>query len=197
MCGRFYIPPEDDDSGFLAILEQVRKNCKDSPYLNALRLGEVFPADVVPILTCRAAVLMKWGFSRPDGKGAVINARLETAEELPMFRRSYDTRRCLIPAGHYFEWRKDAMTNAKAKHKYAIGTGAPITMAGLYRFEPESPLPLFVILTRPAAPGIAFIHDRMPVIVPEHAREKWLSSPVAARELLEVSEEKLTYEDAV
>jgi hypothetical protein len=37
----------------------------------------------------------------------------------------------------------------------------------------------------------------MPVIVPEHLRQKWLTEPVGARELLSASEENLIYKEAV
>ena len=193
MCGRYYVPPEDDDSGFEMILEQVRANCAASPLLGQLKRGEVFPTDVVPAVTRGAPVLMKWGFSRFDGKGLIINARLETAAEKPMFKSAYEHGRCLLPAGHYFEWQKDG----GVKRKFAIGTGAPIYMAGLFRSEPEVPLPLFVILTRPAATDISFIHDRMPVIVPEHARETWLTGPMSAFELLSASDEGMMFREAV
>jgi len=38
-------------------------------------------------------------------------------------------------------------------------------MVGLYRHEKDSHLPTFVIITSPAAPELAFIHDRMPLLV--------------------------------
>lgn len=205
MCGRYYIPPEDDDTGFQVILDQLRAGSNDSPLLAKMKRGEIFPSDIVPAVTRAAPILMKWGFSRFDGKGLVINARLETAEEKPMFKKAYERNRCLIPAGYYFEWQKyetasataNAGAKAVAKHKFAIGSGAPIYMAGLYKSEPDSPAPLFVILTRPAAPGIAFIHDRMPVIVPEDIREKWLMYGMRTPELLEASDENMKYRDAV
>lgn len=193
MCGRFYIPPDDDDSGFEAILEQVKKIFGDSPALGEMKRGEIFPTDIVPVVTDKAPALMKWGFYRYDGKGPIINARLETADEKPMFKKAYGSRRCLIPAGHYFEWRKDGAH----KQKYAIGTGKPIYMAGLYTFEKDALIPLFLILTRPAAPALSFIHDRMPVIVPEHLRQRWLTEPVGVQELLSASEENLAYKEAV
>lgn len=193
MCGRYYIPEPDDDSGFRTIIEQVKINCKDSPALGEMRLGEIFPTNIVPVIADDAPVLMKWGFSRFDGKGQVINARLETAGEKPMFKKSYAMRRCLIPAGYYFEWRKDGAT----KQKYALGLDKPIYMAGLYRYEEDLQLPMFVILTRSAASDIAFIHDRMPVIVPEHIQNRWLTGPVDVQELMNSSETHIKYKEAI
>lgn len=193
MCGRYYIPEPDDDTGFRTIIEFVKNRCKDSPALGEMKSGEIFPTSIVPAIVDSAPVLMKWGFSRYDGKGQVINARLETASEKPMFKSAFDRHRCLLPAGCYFEWLKDG----SVKHKYAIGTGAPIYMAGLYRYEDDERLPVFVILTRPAAPGISFIHDRMPVIVPKPFRKRWLSEPVNVQEMLNISEESLKYKEAM
>ena len=119
MCGRYYIPEPDDDDGFKEILEHIKKVYGDTPVRSEIKRGEIFPTNIVPIVTENEPVLMKWGFKRFDGKGQIINARLETASEKPMFRKSYAASRCLIPAGHYFEWRKDG----GHKTKYAIGPG--------------------------------------------------------------------------
>ena len=193
MCGRYYIPEPDDDAGFKEILEHVKKIYGDAPVLSEMKRGEIFPTNIVPVVTKSEPVLMKWGFSRFDGKGQIINARLETAAEKTMFRKSYAAKRCLIPAKHYYEWRKDG----RQKTKYAIGQDKPIYMAGLYKYEADNPLPLFVIMTRPAAPGIAFIHDRMPVIVPESVRHKWLSDGMKSAELLDESDIQLSFADIV
>ena len=117
MCGRYYIPPEDDDAGFQVILDQLRAGYRESPLLPSMKRGEIFPSDIVPAVTRGAPALMKWGFARYDGKGLVINARLETASEKPMFKGAFYHSRCLLPAECYFEWRKDGA----AKQKYAIG----------------------------------------------------------------------------
>ena len=192
MCGRYYIPEPDDDDGFKEILEHVKKVYGETPLLSEMKRSEIFPTNIVPVVTDKTPVLMKWGFTRFDGKGHIINARLETAAEKPIFKKAYAAARCLIPAGYYFEWRKDG----NYKTKYAIGRDKPIYMAGLFKYETGTSLPLFVILTRPTAPGIAFIHDRMPVIVPEADRHKWLTAPMDARELLSASDENMSYCEA-
>lgn len=192
MCGRYYIPEPDDDADFREIMKHVHQVYGDTPALSGIKSGEILPASIVPVVTQSEPVLMKWGFSRYDGKGLVINARLETASEKPMFKNAFRNARCLVPASHYFEWRKDGAH----KIKYAIGRDAPIYMAGLYRREPDAPLPLFVILTRPAASGISFIHDRMPVVIPEAVRHQWLANDMKTSELMDLSDGNLTYRDA-
>ena len=60
---------------------------------------------------------MKWGYSGYGNK--VINARSETAFEKPMFRKSMQERRCLLPASGYYEWRRTP-SGGKSKQKYAL-----------------------------------------------------------------------------
>jgi putative SOS response-associated peptidase YedK len=120
-----------------------------------------------------------------EKEGIVINARLETAAEKPMFKKSFSAQRCLVPAGYYFEWQKDG---AK-KQKYAIKTKEPIYMAGLWQTSNTEPIPLFVILTRPASSELKFIHDRMPVILPKDAHGDWLCGRLSTKDLENIPSE--------
>ena len=45
-------------------------------------------------------------------------------------------------------------------------------MAGIYRLEADRPV--FAILTRAPSEDVAFIHDRMPVILPRASVSAWL-----------------------
>ncbi len=189
MCGRFYIASEHESPDIKRIIEQINEQYKDAAELSEMKTGEIFPTDIVPVVTADAPKLMKWGFPRFDGKGQVINARLETADEKPMFRKSFDGLRCLVPATNYFEWEKIG----NIKKKYAIGLHHPIYMAGLYRFDAAASVPQFVILTRPAAESLAFIHDRMPVIIPEELRAKWLAANSGVTDVLNGSVEQLFF----
>ena len=184
MCGRYYIPDEPDET-----LRQIIAAVNRRPPAGALKCaGEVFPSDVVPVVANSramkpAAFAMRWGYAL-DGGRRVINARSETAEAKPMFRDGMLRRRCLIPAGHYFEWAR----SLPGKPKYAIRprNEGLMWMAGLYRPEPE--LPAFVVLTRPPADDLAFIHDRMPVLLSGDAARAWLNLSLPPAGTLERAE---------
>lgn len=106
-----------------------------------------------------------------------INAKSETVATLPSFRAAYARRRCIVPIDNFFEWRK----TAPPKQPYAIGMldGSPFGLAAIWENwkHPASGdyIRTFCILTCPANTMIAAIHDRMPVILPPIAYERWLS----------------------
>lgn len=137
--------------------------------------GEVFPSAVLPVLAVNKAgeqrvFPMKWGFSGP--KGLLINARAETAADRPAFREAWAAHRCVIPVSWYFEWEHDAKMKAGQKYALRPEEQGLIWLAGLYRLEDS--LPVFVVLTRPADERIAWMHDRMPVMLPESEIGKWI-----------------------
>lgn len=183
MCGRYYI--EIDEEELRTIVDAAQADyyahiAQEQLQIQLKLSGEIFPSDVVPIISMeRRPVAMRWGFTKSAGKGLIINARSETANQLYTFRRAMQESRCLIPASGYYEWSTAEDSNQKRKH--ALSTGEPVLyMAGLYRQEPDEQLPRFVVLTKDAAPGIAHIHNRMPVILPRAARRAWLTGDLNA-----------------
>ena len=186
MCGRYYIAEDDVQEELMAIIAEVNRRHNPSDQETKLKThGEVFPTDIVPIIANNRSLIptpfaMKWGYKLPNINRPIINARSEEATEKPLFKNGMLERRCLVPASGYFEWEK----RGKKKVKYAImSTGKnAVYMAGIYRIEDGQPV--FTILTREVAPNIAFIHDRMPVILPKAARRDWLNPKYAADDVI-------------
>jgi len=187
MCGRYYI---DDNSEYMMGLVREIAAGPDGHRLMDMKLGEIFPTNTVPVITGERPRLMQWGFARYNGGGKVINARSETALEKPMFAKSMRERRCLLPASWYFEWQRIGSTK-KQKHAISLPDGAPLAMAGVFREEKHIPIPVFVILTREAAPGLSHIHDRMPVILSPAAQEEWVRNECDVRAVLHTALDSL------
>ncbi len=193
MCGRYYIADNDTAEELLQIIEEV--NRKKTP--EGLKTsGEIFPTDIVPVLANSRQqnvqpFAMRWGYSFPSGS-PIINARSETAATKPMFKDGMAQRRCLIPASNYFEWEK----RGREKIKYAIKpTGSTtIYMAGIYRIV--GGMPEFSILTREPAQSIAFIHNRMPVILPREAQTDWFNPRFRAEDVLQAAMLNIEYRNA-
>lgn len=198
MCGRFYIQSMDVDE-LRKIIEEIERHSKEIGEEAKVKLGEIFPTDVVPVIAYDkngqpTPSLMKWGFAKPDGKGVIINARSETVFEKAMFRSAMTSHRCLVPAVHYFEWAK----KGSQRVKYAIKTEGDtiIFMAAIYRFEKASNVPVFTILTKAPAENIAFIHDRMPVLVPRELHKEWLASGGDLQKvLLQAANARIVYQE--
>jgi len=60
----------------------------------------------------RELTLMRWGLLpswTKDPKTAPLlnNARSETVAEKPSFRAAFKSRRCLIPASGFYEWKRE------------------------------------------------------------------------------------------
>lgn len=131
----------------------------------------------------------------------MVNARVETASTKPTFKESWERRRCSIPASYYFEWEhliNAATGKAKTGDKYMIQPkGSEITwLAGLYRIEEMSGIqvPVFTVLTREPSSEIRFIHDRMPVILPGDAVEKWIKSDSKPDEIIKEAMTDMVFE---
>ena len=178
MCGLYFIETDEDIIEMKIILDGIRKHYHNSETLFAFAPGEVRPANLAPVIANSRYLkprpfLMKWGFSRLDHKSLIINARSESAMDKPIFQRSMLQRRCLIPASYYFEW--EHKEKEKTKYKIRPACFPMFYMAGIYRYEAQSLLPAFTILTRSPISEIAFIHNRMPVILGKEEQQIWLS----------------------
>ena len=199
MCGRYFL---DESPELREFVEAMNRSPLIERMEGAAASGEVFPSNITPALaTSRTGKLlvfpMKWGFSSPGGR-PLINARAETAADKPTFREAWAGHRCALPAAGYFEWEHMPTPSGKKRtgqkyHLYPEGEGVT-WLAGLYRLEQG--LPVFVVLTREAAEGIRFIHDRMPVMLPGDRVAEWIDPGANPARVLESALTRMTYEEA-
>jgi putative SOS response-associated peptidase YedK len=113
-----------------------------------------------------------------------LNARAETIFEKPAFRNSIMSKRCLVLADGFFEWRHEN----KKTYPYFIRlkNKLPFAVAGIWDswFNPEtqSELKSFSIITTKANYLLEKIHNtqkRMPVILRQADEKVWLQSDLA------------------
>jgi len=127
----------------------------------------------------------------------VINARSENAYRQRPFREAFRFRRCLVPADGFYEWRRvtpaDPVAASPLKQPYWVHRPdrRPVAFAGLWERSSapggDEPLVSFAILTTVPSPSLAFLHDRMPALLPPEAWARWLdplAEPEALRGLL-------------
>jgi putative SOS response-associated peptidase YedK len=138
---------------------------------------------IVPEESGRIYKEMRWGLVPMWAKDVkignqAINARIETATTKPLFRGAWKSRRCLVPASGFYEWRTVELPwKAKpAKQPFYISRrdGQPLTFAGLWEKWKDGMLS-FTILTCEACDRVRDLHSRMPVILAKEGFEPWLS----------------------
>ncbi len=178
MCGRFTVTEEAGAIGetFGARIEALGDV--------TLPRYNVAPTDEVPVVIAgpdgRRAGPMRWGLvphwaESPKVGARMINARSETLLQRRAYRDSFLARRCLVPADGFFEWE----TRSSGKQPYWIhrpGAGL-FALAGiwaLWRPLAGTRLATFSVLTRGAPPDLGWLHDRVPVILPESEWDDWL-----------------------
>ena len=134
--------------------------------------------------TERSLRLMRWGLvphwaKDPSVGNRMINTRSESAAEKPAFKSALRTRRCLLPADGWYEWRRDG--NAKQPFYLTSTDGSSLALAGIWSTwrakdaeTAEPPLVTCSILTTEAVGRLAEIHDRMPLLLPRGAWQRWL-----------------------
>ena len=124
---------------------------------------------------------------RPTAGGRLINARAESIASSPAYRHSFRTKRCLIPADGFYEW----LRTPSGRQPYYISApdSCPLAFAGLWstwhdRSSDIPPLRSCTIATTTPNPLMAQIHNRMPVILPPEAWDRWLDRRTDPGELL-------------
>ncbi len=159
MCCRYYMEMSPELRPIVEAAQRSRlyKASIEKVAKPLITEGEVFPDSMVPVIATsksgeKSVFPMVWGFHVPG------------------------ISRTIVPASWYYEWEHVPTPSGKSKagSKYAImPKGGELTwLCGLYRLENN--FPHFVILTREPGESIAFIHDRMPFILPESKVDAWI-----------------------
>lgn len=131
----------------------------------------------------RELAMAKWGLipswaKDPKIGNNAINARAEGIADKPMFRSAYKSRRCVVPASGFYEWK--TIPGQKTKQPYLIRRrdGQPMSFAGLWEVWTDKATGEVVtsctIITCGPNEVMAELHDRMPVILDPADIEAWL-----------------------
>lgn len=219
MCGRYASSrkPEDLAEEFEIDRGTVTETVTEPlpPDFNVAPTKEVYAVVTRPSATDepedapgeRQLRVLRWGLvpfwaKDPAIGSRMINARMETVDEKPAFRRAFAKRRCLIPADGYYEWyptEQKTKAGKPMKQPFFIHPkdGSVLAMAGLYEIwrdptrdddDPQRFRWTCTVLTTSAEDSVGHIHDRMPLLVERERYAAWLdpssSDPDGLRGLL-------------
>jgi putative SOS response-associated peptidase YedK len=180
MCGRFALAQQLSGLAMLVENEVSTQLIEDfEPSWN------IAPKHKIPTVTfdvktqVKQLCLATWGL-RPSwsspSKIEPINAQIETASSKPMFRQSWNSRRCIIPFDGWFEWKSTPL--GKQPFFIHVESKQPVFFAGLWDQwldkEADTSIISTAILTTEATESLKDVHHRMPVLVGLNQLDAWL-----------------------
>lgn len=196
MCGRFGLP--GDHQTMMSNFNTKVDLGKRVNWEILMPRYNVAPTDQIPVIfkkgTQRYVKPMRWGLIPfyattikgrtvldKEGKSTptLINARSETVDPNGKFGTPFKRGRCLIPAGGFYEWKKEP--NGKTPYWIRLKNRSWLAFAGLYAWwkslEGEW-LPSCTIITTVPNQMMEPIHARMPVILTEESYDLWLDPEI-------------------
>lgn len=154
----------------------------------------IAPTQNVPIITNiepNKIQYAKWGLIPNWAKDdkfsySTINARVESIKEKPAYKTPFETKRCLVPANGFYEWKK--IDNKKIPYYFRLKSNNLFAFAGIFDVWKNTNGDLiksFSIITVPPNQTVKSIHGRMPAILPRKYEKLWLSN-TSIEKLLEI-----------
>lgn len=185
MCGRFSLRVEMDE--LLSYYGLIQGSFTFEPRYN-IAPGQSITA-LIGTNDGRKLGPLKWGlvpsWATDERIGyKMINARAETLAEKPAFRQSFSSKRCIIPADGYYDWKKDT----KQPYRITMQDESLFSFAALYDswVAPDgNKLHTCTIITTESNDMMSTIHDRMPVILPQEHHDTWLDRSITDTSLLQ------------
>ncbi len=180
MCGRYAIIQTEQVAQRFAV-----KNPPEQPLKTNYNAA---PGQNLPVITHHQTgnqiEIMHWGLIPAWAKSQhvgyrMINAKAETLDQKPTWKRLFHRQRCIVPVSGFYEWKK------AGDHKIPYYIHLPgqniFSLAGLYdswHDKDGNELKSYTIITTKPNKTVAPIHNRMPAILESKDEANWLDSPI-------------------
>jgi putative SOS response-associated peptidase YedK len=182
MCGRFSQQRPASELAEIFAAEPLAEEL--GPRWNVAPTDEAYV--VVQRAERRAIVAYRWGLIPHWAESArvasrMFNARSETLGRSSAFADALRRKRCIVPVDRFYEWQRIGAR----RQPFTIGRadGRPLALAGLWSGwrDParDEVVRTFTIVTTRPNDQMSALHDRMPVVLPESAWERWLDPELA------------------
>jgi putative SOS response-associated peptidase YedK len=180
MCGRYTYYSSSE------ILKQFDLK-PDNDLKLALELPDnynVSPGNHMPVIIRgeqeHVLEFMVWGLvpawaKSPDESMKLINARAEGLLEKPMWKRLVKSKRCVVPARGFYEWKTE--NGKKQPYHITPKNGEVFSFAGLWDEWHDSEgveIQSYSIITTAPNREMKNIHTRMPAILNQQQMDMWL-----------------------
>jgi putative SOS response-associated peptidase YedK len=174
MCGRYT----------LIHTEKIAERYNLEQFVDFEARYNVSPGSIMPVITKdtkNRMELMKWGLIPHWAKDPrigykMINARAENIDTTTSYKVPIKSKRCLIPADGFFEWKKGE--DQKTPYYFKFTNNDIFSFAGIYDNWVDAEgkeIKSFSIITTEPNDTVKSIHDRMPVILTYEKEPEWLN----------------------
>lgn len=140
----------------------------------------IAPTDETVVVGRSGAELMPWGIG--DGKKAVFNVRTETALKPGRYHRLLIGSRVVIPASHFYEWRR--VGSRRLPMAVARRDGSLLNIAALAGRRRQR-MAATVLTTTPNH-DLESLHNRMPVLLSDDDAGAWVLEELGEQQLREL-----------
>lgn len=184
MCGRYTYYDTAD------LLQSYSELSEQDPQIQlALQMKDdynVVPSSEMPVIVRgsqnNTIQFMTWGLipawsKEPHTSLKLINARKEGLFEKPMWKRLVTSKRCVVPARGFYEWKTDG---AKKQPYYITpAAGSVFSFAGLWdewHGTNDVTIKTYTIITTIPNAEMSTVHNRMPALLSKDAMKLWLQT---------------------
>lgn len=194
MCGRFVLDRKTSDLVSLFDVDTVGTDVPGPSWniaptqtisivldsLPRATEAEPYPEPVRRLEGARWGLVPGWAMG-PKAGPPLFNARSEGAAESASFSNAVKTRRAVVPASGYYEWR--VVDGTSVPYYVSLPGNELMLFAGLFEWwrnpavaddAPDKWLLSATVMTRASAGPLVDIHDRMPVFLDADLVEEWL-----------------------
>jgi len=177
MCGRYLLRNAPED----ALLSPWREYWRDINTHFVPRYN-IAPSQTAAVARFHQGQIfceeMAWGFKPNWSKyRPMINARAEGLLESKMFKGAALSKRGLVLADGFYEPKGEKTDKNRPWYLFEKDKSEHFTIAAVWS---ESG---YTIVTSEANEHVSPCHDRMPLIIPEQYREKWLHYKLSEKEI--------------
>src|SRR5215472_9933854 len=172
MCGRATLTASGDD------LREAFDLAETPSFPARFNIAPTQPIAV--IRSPRRLEWLRWGLVPPWARDVregnrFINARVETAPTLPVYRDAFASQRCLVVVDGFYEWRGKGP--GRRPFHLRRPDKKPFALAGLWArwvSRDGEVVESCTVLTTDAKGVVADLHDRMPVVLEPGFYGAWL-----------------------
>lgn len=131
----------------------------------------------------RELAMLRWGLIPSWANDAAIaarltNARSETAAQKPFFRDAMRSRRCIVPASGFYEWKREGKQR-QPWYFHPSAASACLAIAAIWeswRSAEGETIESCCLLTTAANRLLEPVHDRMPVLLTPAGVKRWMDA---------------------